>query len=222
MRHASFWLTTLLALAASGTAVAQTDADAIYAQRLAILTGGGPMETLYQPRELVAGAPTTLPAAKPGQTSIKADALTAARSYAEASGAQAFIVWHDGKVQDETYFAGTKADTPLASKSLSKPMTAMVVGRTIELGKIKSLDQSVSDFITEWKGTPKEAMLIRHLLDMRTGFLEQGFNADPNLEPGLSVGRSRHLYREGLSPDRRAGHALWIFQRHIGTDSAGD
>lgn len=180
MQYASFWLTTLLALTISGTAMAQTDADAVYAQRLAILTGGGPMETLYQPREPVAGAPTALPVAQPGRTSIKPDALDAARSYAEASGAQAFIVWHDGKVQDETYFAGTNADTPLASKSLSKPMTAMIVGRAMEMGKIKSLDQSVSDFITEWKGTPKEAMLIRHLLDMRTGFLEQGFNADPN------------------------------------------
>ncbi|MFV3126624.1 serine hydrolase domain-containing protein [Niveispirillum sp. KHB5.9] len=181
MRRASIWLTMLLSITSSGTALAaDQDADTIYRERLAILSGStGSLEALYQPREKVAGKAAVLPVAGPGQISIKDEALAAARAYAADSAAQAFIVWHDGRIQDEAYFNGTDMDTPLASKSLSKPMTGMIIGRAIQMGHVKSLDQSVSDFITEWKGTPKGAMQIRHLLDMRTGFLEQGFSPDP-------------------------------------------
>jgi CubicO group peptidase (beta-lactamase class C family) len=64
-------------------------------------------------------------------------------------------------------------------KSLAKPLTAIVVGRAMQLGKIRGLDQPVSDFVTEWRGTPKGAMLVRHLLDMRSGLLAQGFEPKP-------------------------------------------
>jgi CubicO group peptidase (beta-lactamase class C family) len=48
------------------------------------------------------------------------------------------------------------------------------VGRALSLGKIRSLDQPVADFITEWRGDPRRSkILVRHLLDMRSGFLPQ-------------------------------------------------
>ncbi|MFV3076896.1 serine hydrolase domain-containing protein [Niveispirillum fermenti] len=180
--------TALSLLAAASACVAQDSPAEIYAKRLSILMGGGSLEKLYEPREKVAGAEqmATLPAARPQDRSIRQEALDAARAYAGESGAQAFIVWHDDRIQDETYFNGAAADTPLVSKSLSKPMTAMIIGRALLMGHIRSLDQSVSDFITEWKGTPKQAILIRHLLDMRTGLLDQGFSADPQSPWNLS------------------------------------
>jgi CubicO group peptidase (beta-lactamase class C family) len=53
-------------------------------------------------------------------------------------------------------------------------MTAVAVGRALSLGKIRSLDQPVADFITEWRGDPRRSkILVRHLLDMRSGFLPQ-------------------------------------------------
>ena len=53
-------------------------------------------------------------------------------------------------------------------------MTAVAVGRAIALGKIRSLDQPVADFVTEWQGDPRRSkILVRHLLDMRSGFLPQ-------------------------------------------------
>lgn len=165
----------------TGPALAD-DAQQVYQKRLSILTGGVALEQIYEPREAVPGAATAqpLPVARPTQHSIKDDALQAAERYAADSKASAFIVWHDGKIQAERYFDGTDAATPLASKSLSKPMTALVVGRALQMGLIRSLDQPVADFVPEWRDTPKEAMRIRHLLDMRTGFLEQGFSPDPN------------------------------------------
>ncbi|WP_029013510.1 serine hydrolase domain-containing protein [Niveispirillum irakense] len=194
MRRVSILLTSFIAL--TGAAWAGPEADKTYQERLSILTGalaGGSLDALYQPREKVAGAgASALPVATPAQRSIKQEALDAARAYAEASKAEAFIVWHDGRIQDEAYFNGAAADTPLASKSLSKPMTAMVIGRAIQMGHIKSLDQSVADYITEWQGTPKAAMKLRHLLDMRTGFLEQGFSPDPASPWNLAYLSSDH------------------------------
>lgn len=158
------------------------DAETIYQQRLEKLLTGAPLDTLYQPLEAVTGADTVtaLPHASATERTIAGAALADAAAYAAQSKASAFMVWRKGKLEAEIYGEGVTATTPLPSKSLSKPMTAIVIGRAIQLGLIKSLDQPVADFVTEWQGTPKAAMLIRHLLDMRTGFLEQGFNADPD------------------------------------------
>jgi CubicO group peptidase (beta-lactamase class C family) len=59
-------------------------------------------------------------------------------------------------------------------------MTAVAVGRAIALGAIRSLDQPVADFVTEWRGdAQRERILVRHLLDMRAGFLPQSLSMDP-------------------------------------------
>lgn len=156
------------------------DVEAVYAARFKdIATSGRGELSRYEPLEAVPGAPAkSLPrAARP---SIAPAALAAAEAYAAANNSNAFIVIHKGKVQAERYFKGADAATGIVSKSLAKPITALAVGRAIMLGKIKSLDQPVIDFIPEWRGTPKATMLIRHLLDMRSGLLAQGVSVEPD------------------------------------------
>ncbi|MBI1682972.1 serine hydrolase domain-containing protein [Caulobacter hibisci] len=155
-----------------------TSADeSLYLQRFQA-AANAPQET-YDTLEPVPGAAgrTLIPAA--ATATIDAAALDAAETYAQQSNAKAFMVWRDGVLERETYFAGAGRPSLLASKSLAKPLTAVAVGRALALGVIKSLDQSLADFITEWKGTPKADILVRHTLDMRTGFLPQGFSTDP-------------------------------------------
>ena len=53
-------------------------------------------------------------------------------------------------------------------------------GRIGQHRRLAGLDQPVSDFITEWKGTPKAKMTIRHVLSMHTGLLEQAFAPGPD------------------------------------------
>lgn len=195
-------------LLAATVAPAQDD-ETIYKQRLEKLLTSAPLDTLYQPLEPVPGAASVvpLPHATANARSITDAALAEAAAYAVESKASAFMVWHKGALQAEIYGDGVNVTTALPSKSLSKPMTGIVIGRAIQLGLIKSLDQPVADFITEWKGTPKAAMLIRHLLDMRTGFLEQGFNADPD-----------HPWnRAYLSTD----HGAYIVNQYPLTDAPG-
>ncbi|MFT4252540.1 MAG: serine hydrolase [Caulobacter sp.] len=156
-----------------------TSADeSLYLQRFQA-AANAPQET-YDTLEPVPGASgrALIPAA--ATATIDVAALDAAEGYARESNAKAFMVWRDGALERETYFAGASRPSLLASKSLAKPLTAVAVGRALALGVIKSLDQSVADFITEWKDTPKADILVRHTLDMRTGLLPQGFSTDPD------------------------------------------
>jgi CubicO group peptidase (beta-lactamase class C family) len=153
--------------------------EALYLQRFEQLqqsfrTGRG-LET-YSPLEAVPGAAGArpLPSIAAGEGSIDPAALQQARDYAEKNNSSAFIVWRRGRVETADYFKGTTPAETFASRSLAKPMTAVAVGRAISLGKIRSLDQPVADFITEWRGDPRRSkILVRHLLDMRSGFLPQ-------------------------------------------------
>jgi len=183
--------------------------EALYNQRFdAMLKSGGEMAS-YSPTAPVPGKapPSPLPLAALGQRSISATALEEARRYAAANNSNAFIVWRDAKVQTADYFGGTTAETPIVSKSLAKPLSAIAIGRAIQLGKIESLDQPVADFIKEWRGTPKEKILVRHLLDMRSGLLAQGFSTE----------RDNPWARAYLDPD----HGTYIINQYPMTDVPG-
>jgi CubicO group peptidase (beta-lactamase class C family) len=154
--------------------------EALYLQRFKA-AANAPAET-YDTVEAVPGAKgrALLPIAAADQRTIADEALKAAAAYVEANNSKAFMVWRDGVLEHEAYFGGASRPSLLASKSLAKPLTAIAIGRAIALGQIVSLDQSVADFITEWQGTPKAAMRVRHTLDMRSGLLAQGFSIDPD------------------------------------------
>ncbi|MEC3947514.1 serine hydrolase domain-containing protein [Sphingobium sp. HWE2-09] len=156
--------------------------EALYKQRFEALMRDRGVMTSYDPMEPIAGAKSyrSIPAVSPSQGTIAPQALDQAAAYAAASNARAFLVWRDGKMERADYSRGSDSKTQMVSKSLSKPLTAIAVGRAIALGKIKSLDQPMTDFIPEWSGTPKATMQLRHLLDMRSGFLEQDYSPDPD------------------------------------------
>jgi CubicO group peptidase (beta-lactamase class C family) len=189
MRIVKWGMSAALALVAF-SAQAQTgrysEADeALYMKRfnqLLLAAQSGQGLDAYDTLEPVPGATKVKPIAtvKPGKGTIRQEALTTARDYAERNRSNAFIVWRDGKIETEAYFGNHKANDLVVSKSLAKPVTAIVIGRALQLGKIKSLDQPVADFITEWRSDPRKSkMLIRHLLDMRTGFLPQNIAFKP-------------------------------------------
>jgi CubicO group peptidase (beta-lactamase class C family) len=153
--------------------------EAVYMERFGKLEEAFKMGVgleAYEPLEPVPGArpDRPLPAASPAARTISDEALKAARDYAGRNNSRALIVWRAGKVEEATYFGNATRTATFPSRSLAKPMTAVAVGRAIALGKIRSLDQPVADFVTEWQGDPRRSrILVRHLLDMRSGFLPQ-------------------------------------------------
>ncbi|XUU60547.1 serine hydrolase domain-containing protein [Erythrobacter sp. HA6-11] len=169
--------------ASAKEAIAEDPDEALYMARFNRLReggSGGAGLSGYDTLEPLAGAAEPSAFRNEPAATLSSKALATARDYAAQRNSSAFLVWRDGVIEEESYFGEFDQSTPIVSKSLAKPITGIVVGRAIEQGHIKSLDQSVSDFITEWKGNPqKEAILVRHLLDMRTGFLPQSFASDP-------------------------------------------
>lgn len=170
-------LTSLAALAAP------PDDEAVYqarfAQLFASFRAGLGLES-YEPLEPVPGASDHQPLRSASHASIDTSALQRAREYAAANRSSAFLVWRDGVLEESSYFGDTRAETLLTSRSLAKPMTAIAIGRAIALGKIRSLDQAVADFIPEWRDDARRrSILVRHMLDMRSGFLPQAMSPDP-------------------------------------------
>jgi CubicO group peptidase (beta-lactamase class C family) len=148
------------------------------AQQKAALQGGGLPE--YDPLEAVAGAKNARPLPQWKAMSLSDAVIKQATDYAGERNSSALIVWRRGKIEFEQYYGGFDQNKPIVSKSLAKPVTAILIGRAIQQGHIKSLDQPVADFITEWKGdASRKKMLIRHLLDMRSGLLPQGEGKGP-------------------------------------------
>lgn len=175
-------LGALLCTVLLGAAPGPVRDDALYQARFETLLRNKGLFTDYAPLEAVPGAKRyrPIPLASPAERTIAASALAKAEAYAAANRSSAFLVWRGGRLQTAAYFGGATASTPLTSKSLSKPLTAIAIGRAIAAGKIRSLDQPVADFFPEWRGTPKASILVRHLLDMRSGLLEQLVSNDPD------------------------------------------
>jgi CubicO group peptidase (beta-lactamase class C family) len=170
--------------AAAAAASAPTDADeALYLERFTRMTSRQQQGLeRYEPLEPVPGAKRYRPltSVTEGRGTIAPAALAAARDYAERNNSNALMVWRDGRIEGQYYFQGHDATTPIVSRSLAKPLTAVAVGRAIRLGRIRSLDQPVADFVQEWRGDPRRSkILVRHLLDMRSGFLPQAIATKP-------------------------------------------
>lgn len=190
-------------LAAAGTA----DQETVYKQRFEAFSRA-PTNFDYSPLERVEGAREhrVLPE-RPSGKKIPPSILSEAEAYAAANRSSTLLVWRDGNIELARYFGGKDKDSLLVSKSMAKPLTAIAIGRAIKLGMIQSLDQSVADFIPEWRGTAKAAMKVRHLLDMRSGLLDQGFSPDPD-----------HPWnRAYLDPD----HGRYIVDHYPLTDTPG-
>ena len=187
-------------------ALAAQDAEAIYRARVAAFVRD-PGHPVYTPMENIAGARPYYPLPLAARPAISAEALGKARDYAAANRSTALLVWHKGRLVTQWYATGTTSATPLISKSLSKPLAAIAVGRAIALGKLHSLDQPLAELFPELKGQPRGAILVRHLLDMRSGLLDQGFNADPE-----------HPWNRALLD---TDHGNWILQHYPLIDAPG-
>lgn len=134
------------------------------------LRGIGLKAEWYDSVDNVPGAVgTCLAVASPENLTVDPAALKSARDYAQSKDSDGFVVWHRGRLQDATYWHGFDRNCLIPSKSMAKMIASLVIGRAIEQGHIKSVDQPVSDFITEWKGTPKQHATIRDFLQNSSG-----------------------------------------------------
>ena len=143
-----------------------------------------------------------LPRGKPLDLGINVDA------YMEDQRAAALVIVQDGKVRLEKYGLDFSPDGRWTSFSVAKSITSTLVGAAIKDGFIKSIDDKVSDYIPDLKGSVYDDVTIRQLLTMTSGVKWNEDYADPNSdvamfdkhkpEPGVdaTVSYMRTLKRE--------------------------
>jgi CubicO group peptidase (beta-lactamase class C family) len=82
----------------------------------------------------------------------------------------AFLVLKNDSVVYEEYWDDYNADSYSGSFSVAKSIVSLLIGIAIDEGKIKSVNQSVSDFIPEYKDGLNAKLTIRDLLTMTAAF----------------------------------------------------
>lgn len=86
-----------------------------------------------------------------------------------ACGTHAVALAVDGRLVAERYREGYGRDTPLLGWSMTKSVTATLIGRLVLLGRLASLDAPAP--VPEWQapGDPRAAITTAELLRMRSG-----------------------------------------------------
>jgi CubicO group peptidase (beta-lactamase class C family) len=129
--------------------------DSVYPYHV-IKRGGSVSKLLRAPRRL----DVTYTFA--GQRHSLDDLLTRSRT-------QGFLVIKDGKVVDERYFNGANDKSKFTSFSVAKSFTSTLVGLALADGKIKTIDDPVTNYLPELKGSGYDGVPVRDLLEMSSG-----------------------------------------------------
>ena len=135
-----------------------------------------PRFSWYKPLELTPG--NFVAPLESGPSLIPQVVFEAASNYAEENNSNSLVIQHEGKIVFERYWNETEPDSLFGLHSLTKTMNAIMMGHAVEDGYIESVDMLASVFIEEWKGTPKDSITIRDLLNMAGG-LKEDYNFSP-------------------------------------------
>ncbi len=90
--------------------------------------------------------------------------------YADSLQSCAFLVIKDDSLLFEKYWEKYTKDTISNSFSMGKTVVSILLGIAIKEGKIKSVDQPVSDFLPQYKDGLAGKMTIKTLVTMSSGF----------------------------------------------------
>ncbi|HCP04906.1 MAG TPA: serine hydrolase [Pseudomonas sp.] len=139
-------------------------------------------------------------------------------TYMDAQRAAALIIVHNGKIRLEKYAMDFGPDGRWTSFSVAKSFTSTLVGAAIQDGYIKSIDDMVSDYIPDLKGSAYDNVTIAQLLTMTSGVAWNEDYADPNsdvarfnshtAEPGMDVTVS---YMRQLQAEAEPG-TKWVYK----------
>jgi CubicO group peptidase (beta-lactamase class C family) len=143
----------------------QRDAAFRALDRLPVLAKSRVVAAGGTPRPLPPGAPLRLP--------IDVDAYMAGQR------AAALVIVHDGKLRLERYGLGFGSDGRWTSFSVAKSITSTLVGAALKDGAIRSMDDKVSEYLPQLKGSAYDDVSIRQLMTMTSGVRWNEDYADP-------------------------------------------
>jgi CubicO group peptidase (beta-lactamase class C family) len=107
----------------------------------------------------------------PAAHGMSSDVLDGARVYAfqPQKHTQGVVVVRHGVIVAEWYEAGRDERSFGTSWSVAKSFTSALIGIAIEEGLIESVDVRMAEFFPEWRGTDREAIRLRDVLQMASG-----------------------------------------------------
>ena len=153
-----------------------------------------------------------LPAGEPLKIGMDVDA------YMKAQRTAGLVILQDGKVRMEKYGLDFTGQGKWTSFSVAKSFTSTMVGAAIKDGYIKSIDDKVSAYIPDLKGSAYDDVTIKQLLTMTSGVKWNEDYTDPksdvavfNLhkaEKGMDVTVS---YMRKLPREAPAG-TKWVYK----------
>ena len=120
-----------------------------------------------------------LPAGEPLKIGMDVDA------YMKAQRTAGLVILQDGKVRMEKYGLDFTAQGKWTSFSVAKSFTSTMVGTAIKDGYIKSIDDKVSAYIPDLKGSAYDDVTIKQLLTMTSGVKWNEDYTDPKSDVAL-------------------------------------
>ena len=118
--------------------------------------------------------PSPLPPGPPLKLELDVDAFMAGQRSA------ALLVLHDGRLRLERYGLGFDAQGRWTSFSVAKSITSTLVGAALRDGYIRSMDDKVTEYLPQMKGSAYDDVSLRQLLTMTSGVRWNENYADPN------------------------------------------
>ena len=132
----------------------QRDAGFRGLDRLPMLAGSSVIAPAATPLPLPPGQPLTIPGID---------------RYMASQRSAAIVILQDGKLRFERYGLGFDAKGRWTSFSVAKSFTSTLVGAALQDGAITSLEDKVSAYIPDLKGSAYDDVSVRQLLTMSSG-----------------------------------------------------
>lgn len=161
--------------------VEQRDAGFRALDRLPILVKSNPIPAGNKVRDLPVGEPL--------------DVALDIGNYMQSQRSAGLIILHDGKIRFEQYGLDFSPLGRWTSFSVAKSLTSTLVGIAIKDGYINSIDDKVSDYITDLKGSVYDDVSIEQLLTMTSGVKWNEDYEDPNSDVAKF---NQHVPSDGL------------------------
>jgi CubicO group peptidase (beta-lactamase class C family) len=108
--------------------------------------------------------------------------------YMNAYRVSGLLVLKDGQIVLEKYALGRKPTDRWTSFSVAKSVTSTLVGAAIQDGKIRSIDDPVTRYVPDLKGSAYEGVTVRQMLMMSSGVKWNEDYTDPKSDVAQAGG----------------------------------
>lgn len=130
------------------------------------------------------------------------------------------LILKNGKIVFEDYELGTKPTTHWPSFSMAKSIVSTLVGIALKDGYIESLDDPISKYISELKGSSYDNVSLRNAVQMASGIKWNETYADPKSERSklleMQLRRKQETVLPYLSTLKKAGEPGTVWNYNSG------